>query len=47
MKLKSIAKKGAKAWMNMDPAKKDKIKREVSKKVKNKSANKMIKKFFK
>lgn len=47
MDFKSIAKKGTKAWSNMDAQKKDKLKREITKRVKSESANKMINKLFK
>ena len=40
MKLKSIAKLGMKAWSNMDPQKKEKIKREVVKQVKSRTSKK-------
>lgn len=47
MDFKSIAKKGAQAWNNMDAQKKDKLKQEITKRVKNESANKIINKIFK
>ncbi|MBR3121486.1 hypothetical protein [Oceanobacillus profundus] len=47
MDFKSIAKKGAKAWKDMDTQKKDKLKQEITKRIKSESANKMIKKLFK